>query len=640
MNTVLSLLCEGFLLSVRMGMYAVAISVPALLLSLLFRRLRAPQWVSFLLWGMIAFRLVCPLALPSSLSVFNLGFLQDYASRVPEAFRNGRVGEYSVAVDLPGGREVFDAVVAAGVQPDTTEYGWRTVAYTEDGEGNIRPAPRAYDVYLPVIACIWVTGAAAFLLYGVLSYLRLLHRLRFAVRESEGGHTLWLSDRVKTPCLVGILRPRIVLPFGMEGEQRQFVLCHEEEHLRHGDHIVKLFCYLLLCAYWYNYLIWILYSAFLEELELACDARVLQRLGPQVKAEYSGALLEFSVRRRMVSALQIAFGENHTKERVKAVLRWKPSLKWLAVPAMVLCLGLGMTLLTDARDNAGLLRGRWFGAVYEEYAGQAAGEFSGECFHIDDGLILYRSEGRFPWVRLGELAEVKDKKRLGSRDDFATLFADGYDSGALYDQMDAAYQVAVSEKDAMAFWLVIRTTDGRVLLLREDGYYSAAAHVSALYRLDTGWYMPPELPDLPVGKYTATALIYWAPWSSLSPDYAWGQAADLRFVVEEDAFSVTCTGEVPPEMRNHMPLILENIHYTMEEQAQEVPAMDGGEQSLLSVPEGFSAYLWRACDAGEEESGWRLLWNNGSLYAGYWRPFGEKNQTMACVCLFLLQPVN
>ena len=100
MNTVLSLLCEGFLLSVRMGMYAVAISVPALLLSLLFRRLRAPQWVSFLLWGMIAFRLVCPLALSSSLSVFNLGFLQDYASRVPEAFRNGRVGEYSVAVDI------------------------------------------------------------------------------------------------------------------------------------------------------------------------------------------------------------------------------------------------------------------------------------------------------------------------------------------------------------------------------------------------------------------------------------------------------------------------------------------------------------------------------------------------------------
>ena len=90
MNAVLSLLCEGFLLSVRMGMYAAVISVPALLLVLLFRRLRAPQWVSFLLWGMIVFRLVCPLALSSSLSVFNLNLhFQPGGERVPGCFAAG-----------------------------------------------------------------------------------------------------------------------------------------------------------------------------------------------------------------------------------------------------------------------------------------------------------------------------------------------------------------------------------------------------------------------------------------------------------------------------------------------------------------------------------------------------------------------
>ena len=225
------------------------------------------------------------------------------------------------------------------MEPETTEFGWRAGFYTRDEAGNILPAQRAYDTVVPVLAMIWAAGVLVFWLFGLVSYGLLLRRLRFAVRDQDVPPHLnvWLSDRVKTPCLVGIFRPKIILPFGMDEKQRAFVLCHEAEHLRHGDAIWKLLGYLLMSVYWYHYFLWMLYSVFLEDLELACDARVLQRLGESVKADYSEALVDFSTRRRMVSVVQIAFGENYTRDRVRSVLRWKKPLRALIVPALAIC---------------------------------------------------------------------------------------------------------------------------------------------------------------------------------------------------------------------------------------------------------------------------------------------------------------
>ena len=605
MDWLLSFLREAFLTTFEMSGSVLIVAFVVVLVVMLLRRIRVPQWIPGLLWLLVAVRMLTPVLPVSPVSVMNIPILEDAAQTMSGSLRESLHGDFEVAVDVPGGRNEFQEIVDAGVEPETTEFGWRAVFYTRDENGNILPAQRAYDTVVPVLAVIWAVGVLAFWLFGLISYGLLLRRLRFAVRDDQAPPHLnvWLSDRVKTPCLVGIFRPRIILPFGLSEKQRAFVLCHEEEHLRHGDAVWKLLGYLMMSVYWYHYFLWMLYSVFLEDLELACDARVLQRMGEAVKADYSEALVDFSTRRRMVSVVQIAFGENYTRDRVRSVLRWKKPLRVLIVPALVICVLLCGTLLTNAKESAALLRGRSFGAVYEAYGEQAADTFSGEWFSVTEDLVLYRADAEQGiWHRVGTLKEG----RKSDREVFASDFDSSFDAFALYDVLDRVY-VVTEPDDNTVLWRIMTTKDNRVLLAKVEGYLSETAHTAALYRLDAGYYDPPEEPAFPAGTYTGTKLADWGAWYSMIPDSAWVRS--LRVTITDDTFSVS-GDRAPTDIA--MPFEGEQVQYFLETTAE--------------------ANNWYVADEQGEQTGWRLIERDGHLYVGYWRSFGEDNSSYMLCC--------
>lgn len=605
MDWLLSFLREAFLTTFEMSGSVLIVAFVVVLVVMLLRRIRVPQWIPGLLWLLVAVRMLTPVLPVSPVSVMNIPILEDAAQTMSGSLRESLHGDFEVAVDVPGGRNEFQEIVDAGVEPETTEFGWRAVFYTRDENGNILPAQRAYDTVVPVLAVIWAVGVLAFWLFGLISYGLLLRRLRFAVRDDQAPSHLnvWLSDRVKTPCLVGIFRPRIILPFGLSEKQRAFVLCHEEEHLRHGDAVWKLLGYLMMSVYWYHYFLWMLYSVFLEDLELACDARVLQRMGENVKADYSEALVDFSTRRRMVSAVQIAFGENYTRDRVRSVLRWKKPLRVLIVPALVICVLLCGTLLTNAKESAALLRGRSFGAVYEAYGEQAADTFSGEWFSVTEDLVLYRADAEQGiWHRVGTLKEG----RKSDREVFVSDFDSSFDASALYDVLDQVY-VVTEPDDNTVLWRIMTTKDNRVLLAKVEGYLSETAHTAALYRLDAGYYDPPEEPAFPAGTYTGIKLADWGAWYSMIPDSAWVRS--LRVTITDDTFSVS-GDRAPTDIA--MPFEGEQVQYFLETTAE--------------------ANNWYVADEQGEQTGWRLIERDGHLYVGYWRSFGEDNSSYMLCC--------
>ncbi len=603
MDWLLSFLREAFLTTFEMSGSVLIVAFVVVLVVMLLRRIRVPQCIPGLLWLLVAVRMLTPVLPVSPVSVMNIPILEDAAQTMSGSLRESLHGDFEVAVDVPGGRNEFQEIVDAGVEPETTEFGWRAVFYTRDENGNILPAQRAYDTVVPVLAVIWAVGVLAFWLFGLISYGLLLHRLRFAVRDDQAPPHLnvWLSDRVKTPCLVGIFRPRIILPFGLSEKQRAFVLCHEEEHLRHGDAVWKLLGYLMMSVYWYHYFLWMLYSVFLEDLELACDARVLQRMGENVKADYSEALVDFSTRRRMVSVVQIAFGENYTRDRVRSVLRWKKPLRVLIVPALVICVLLCGTLLTNAKESAALLRGRSFGAVYEAYGEQAADTFSGEWFSVTEDLVLYRADAEQGiWHRVGTLKEG----RKSDREVFVSDFDSSFDASALYDVLDQVY-VVTEPDDNTVLWRIMTTKDNRVLLAKVEGYLSETAHTAALYRLDAGYYDPPEEPAFPAGTYTGIKLADWGAWYSMIPDSAWVRS--LRVTITDDTFSVS-GDRAPTDIA--MPFEGEQVQYFLETAA--------------------GANNWYVADEQGEQTSWRLIERDGHLYVGYWRSFGESDYMLCC----------
>lgn len=313
-------MAEIFQKALNMSIAAGWLILAVIALRLLLRR--APKRFRLLLWAVVGLRLALPWSIESALSLI------PSAQTLPEGIMLER------APVLDTGISALNGAINPGF----------TAAFTPELGASANPL----QVLLPIAAALWMLGAAAMLLWALVSWLRLRKRAREAVRLEENVY----ECEIASPFVLGLFRPRIYLPFGLENGERELVLAHERAHITAGDHIIKPLGWLLLAAHWYNPLVWLAYALFCRDIELACDERVVRGLSLSDRADYSQALLDLSRPRGGVRACPLAFGESSVKGRVKSVLSYKKPAFWLVLLAVVVCVGAAVCFLTDPKEEA------------------------------------------------------------------------------------------------------------------------------------------------------------------------------------------------------------------------------------------------------------------------------------------------
>ena len=269
---------------------------------------KAPKWIAVLLWGIVALRLAVPFSFESALSL------------IPSAetfnAHNIQYGTPAISSGIPAVNNAVNPILDETFAPNPA--------------GSVNPL----YVWIFIVSVIWLIGIAAMLLYAVISYVR----VRQSVGESvpyEGD--IFLCDHVKSPFILGLVRPKIYLPSSMDAASMEPVIAHEKAHLTRCDHWWKPVGFLILTVHWFNPLCWIAYVLLCRDIELACDEKVIRQMDLNGKKQYSTALLEFSTGRRLVTICPLAFGEVGVKERVKNVLNYKKPAFWLIVVAIIAC---------------------------------------------------------------------------------------------------------------------------------------------------------------------------------------------------------------------------------------------------------------------------------------------------------------
>ena len=313
-------MAEIFQKALNMSIAAGWLILAVIALRLLLRR--APKRFRLLLWAVVGLRLALPWSIESALSLI------PSAQTLPE----GIMLERTPVLDT--GISALNGAINPGF----------TAAFTPELGASANPL----QVLLPIAAAFWMLGAAAMLLWALVSWLRLRKRVREAVRLEENVY----ECEIASPFVLGLFRPRIYLPFSLENGERELVLAHERAHITAGDHIIKPLGWLLLAAHWYNPLVWLAYALFCRDIELACDERVVRGLSLSDRADYSQALLDLSRPRGGVRACPLAFGESSVKGRVKSVLSYKKPAFWLVLLAVVVCVGAAVCFLTDPKEEA------------------------------------------------------------------------------------------------------------------------------------------------------------------------------------------------------------------------------------------------------------------------------------------------
>ena len=319
-----------FLRLARMSLAGSVVILAILLLRLLLRR--APRKYGYLLWSAAAFRLCIPLTLPSPLSLFRL--LSRPASAAAAA---------APAILSP----YFEAALSGYDRPAVA------AAAPAALPAEILGGQDAAFPWLRVLAFLWLAGALALLLGSLLSAYRLRCSLRTAVREQE---TLWRASGISSPFLLGLFRPRIYLPWGLEGADLENALAHERAHQRRGDQWWRLLGWLLLCLHWFNPLCWLAWFLAGRDMEQSCDEKVLSE-NCESAEQYAKSLLHIAARPRFPTHL--AFGELGVRSRVENVLRFKTAGRRARLGLTLVCLLFFIACVTDptalAAENRALI---------------------------------------------------------------------------------------------------------------------------------------------------------------------------------------------------------------------------------------------------------------------------------------------
>ena len=299
-----------------------SISASWLVLAVLVLRLgskRSPKWMNVLLWGIVALRLVLPFSIESALSLIPSA----------ETVRPAAV-QFDPAPTITSGVSVIDNAV----NPSLSEH------FAAVPGMSVNPL----YVWTEIAGWVWLIGLGAMLLYALVSYLRLRRRVSVSLPIQEN---IYLCDAISSPFILGIVKPHIYLPSGLDEVQRQNVLAHERAHLARYDHWWKPLGFALLAVYWFNPLLWLAYALLCRDIELACDERVIRTMDESAVKTYSTVLLACSIPHKAVVSCPLAFGEVGVKERVRNALHYKKPAFWIVAASAIVCIAVAVCFLTN-----------------------------------------------------------------------------------------------------------------------------------------------------------------------------------------------------------------------------------------------------------------------------------------------------
>lgn len=346
-----------FLQILNMSLTAAVTVVVVLFIRLFLKKL--PKKYSYLLWSVVGFRLLCPVAFNSAFSIFNLKIFERLSVTGGSSNIAGKLTQFKATVDTVSDMTVADAVGTVGTAAgtvsgisDTVVSGTANVTNVNiatpdvtaaNMAGNSGLAPAVGINWIKVLMIVWLVGMIIMLAYGIAAYIAMAKKVRNAIWSEKN---VYHSDRITSPFVFGLVRPRIYMPSFIESGASEYVMLHESYHIRRHDYIVKPIAFVLLCIHWFNPFVWAAFYFMGRDMEMSCDEAVIGKMVIQqagvedgmseseVVKRYSYALLNCASHGRFNALFQLGFGEMSVKGRIRNVLKYK-KFGWIVTAVMI-----------------------------------------------------------------------------------------------------------------------------------------------------------------------------------------------------------------------------------------------------------------------------------------------------------------
>jgi len=307
---------ELFLSVLNMSLTASYVILFVILVRLILKK--APKFISYALWGVVAFRLIIPFSFEN---MFSLMPRTMNVAPIPYDII------YQQSPQINSGIEVVDLFVSQSLPAPTVGV-------------SVNPL----QIYTEIGAYIWIMGIMVLLIYSLVSVFQLKRQLKNAQVVEQN---IYEVNNLKTPFVLGIIRPKVYLPVGLNHSERSYILLHERTHISRKDHIIKVLAFLILSLHWFNPLVWIAFMLMSTDMELSCDEQVLKKMNTDNKKPYANSLLSLAIGRHILNGSPLAFGEGNVRGRIKNVMNYKKPKLWVMIVSVIVLTGVGIALLSN-----------------------------------------------------------------------------------------------------------------------------------------------------------------------------------------------------------------------------------------------------------------------------------------------------
>ena len=306
--------------------------------------------LQYALWALVLLRLLIPVNFgASSLSMANLA---ESAREQPVVRTVVDIGSLNIPVQSYENayREVVAHYESQGIDVNTLQ-GSELEALEYEAYDRMKGADIATVFFITGMILV---GTAFFATN--LHFRKKIMASREPMNREKNGLTVYVTDRIDTPCLFGLWKPAIYVtyPVADDATLLRHTLEHEATHYRHHDQIWAALRCICLAIHWYNPLVW--WAALLsrQDGELACDEATIARLGEGERAEYGRTLIGMTCRKKanvLITATTMNSGKRSLKERILLIAK-KPKMAACTLIAVILiaAVAVGCTF-TGAREN-------------------------------------------------------------------------------------------------------------------------------------------------------------------------------------------------------------------------------------------------------------------------------------------------
>ena len=226
---------------------------------------------------------------------------------------------------------------------------------TDDIAFSMTNSVMAADTYFPitykvniledifrVASVVWIIVSLAILLMLAVTYFTTIYEIKDSTHLKDN---IYLSEKIVSPAVYGIVKPKIILPASYKDSDIELIVLHEKTHIHSLDNLWRIIAFVIVAVHWFNPLSWLFLKGVLADLELACDERVLTKLGYDRAKEYAASLLES---KQGATVFASAFGGAKIRTRIENILSFK-KLTWLSLTVFIaLIVAIFYALLTNA----------------------------------------------------------------------------------------------------------------------------------------------------------------------------------------------------------------------------------------------------------------------------------------------------